>query len=104
MPQPNAYKKIRRVHRLVVLPDFQGIGIGTKLLERVGKYYTNHKYSFSIVTSNPALNHALDKRSWRMVSKGRKSQKDSNDNMPSFKRSTRENSKRNKISWEYKPQ
>jgi len=102
--QPNAYSKIKRVHRLVVLPNFQGIGIGTKLLEKVAKYYTNHKYKFTIITSNPALNHSLDsKENWSLVSKGRSSQRNSNENMPGFKRSVREHSKRNKVSWEYCP-
>jgi GNAT superfamily N-acetyltransferase len=45
-----------RVSRLVVLPDYQGIGIGKKLLNFVAELYTSQTHlPFYLVTSNPQL-------------------------------------------------
>lgn len=44
-------KKIKRVSRLVVLPDYQGIGIGYRFLNLIADYYTRQGYDFTIVTS-----------------------------------------------------
>lgn len=47
----NAY----RVSRLVVLPDFQGLGIGIKLLNYIGSLYAANNKKLYIKTSNPSL-------------------------------------------------
>ena len=45
-----------RVSRLVVLPDFQGIGIGKRLLNFTAELYTSQiNLPFYLVTSNPQL-------------------------------------------------
>ena len=46
-----------RVSRLVVLPDYQGIGIGKRLLNFVAEFYTSQlpEIPFYLVTSNPQL-------------------------------------------------
>ena len=45
-----------RVSRLVVLPDYQGIGLGKRLLNFVAEYYTSQfKLPFYILTSNPQI-------------------------------------------------
>lgn len=44
-------KRIKRVTRMVVLPDYQGIGMGYKFLCIVGKLYREQGFDFSIVTS-----------------------------------------------------
>jgi len=45
-----------RVSRLVVLPDYQGIGIGKHLLNFVAELYTSQiRLPFYLVTSNPQL-------------------------------------------------
>ena len=54
-------KKIKRVCRLVVLPDYQGIGIATKFLNCMAKHYTAQGFDFSIVTSAKNLIYALKK-------------------------------------------
>jgi len=56
---------------LVVLPDFQGIGIGIRLLNIVGDYYKEQGFDFRIVTSTPALVNSLKKRGWALQSYGR---------------------------------
>ena len=45
-----------RVSRLVVLPDYQGIGVGKHLLNFIAELYTSQtKMPFFIVTSNPQV-------------------------------------------------
>jgi GNAT superfamily N-acetyltransferase len=45
-----------RVSRLVVLPDYQGIGVGKKLLNFIAELYTSQvNLPFYLVTSNPQL-------------------------------------------------
>jgi ABC-type lipoprotein export system ATPase subunit/GNAT superfamily N-acetyltransferase len=71
-PHPIA-KNIKRVHRLVILPDYQGAGFGIKFLEEIGYLYKNQKFRYSIVTSSPSLINALKKSNkWRCVEYGRK--------------------------------
>lgn len=60
-------KKIKRVCRLVVLPDYQGIGIGTKFLNFIANKYCSLGYDFSIVTSAKNLIHSLQKNThWKL--------------------------------------
>jgi GNAT superfamily N-acetyltransferase len=59
-PHPKV-KNMKKVHRLVVLPDYQGIGIGLLLLNKVGELYKNEKQRFNIVTSSPSLIKTLKK-------------------------------------------
>jgi GNAT superfamily N-acetyltransferase len=45
-----------RVSRLVVLPDFQGIGVGKRLLNFIAELYVSQtKVPFYILTSNPQI-------------------------------------------------
>jgi GNAT superfamily N-acetyltransferase len=45
-----------RVSRLVVLPDYQGIGVGSRFLNYMAEYYTRRTgLPFTIITSNPQL-------------------------------------------------
>lgn len=57
---PHPTRPYKKVHRLVVLPDYQGLGLGVLFLNKVAEMY---KYPFSITTSQPALIHALAKNS-----------------------------------------
>lgn len=59
LPQPSKIKNLKRVHRLVILPDYQGAGFGLKLLNEIGNIYKKEKWRFIINTSNPALINAL---------------------------------------------
>jgi GNAT superfamily N-acetyltransferase len=65
-PHPNV-KNIKKCTRLVVLPDYQGLGIGNKLLEYVAQKYCENRFRFYIVTTTPALIHAFQKsKKWAL--------------------------------------
>ena len=54
-------KYIKRIHRLVILPDYQGIGLGTKLVTFVAEYLKQQKLECSINTTAKNLIHSLVK-------------------------------------------
>jgi GNAT superfamily N-acetyltransferase len=65
-------KKLKRISRLVILPDYQGIGLGTKFLEKIALYYESLGYELGIVTSAKNLISSLRKKeNWILVSYGR---------------------------------
>lgn len=49
----------KRVHRLVVLPDYQGIGIGTQFIKAVADIVTAEGFELNLTTTTPALVGAL---------------------------------------------
>jgi GNAT superfamily N-acetyltransferase len=58
--------KYYRVSRLVVLPDYQGIGIGKKLLNFIAElYFSQTKMPVYILTSNPQLVHG-NLKNWKI--------------------------------------
>lgn len=62
----------KRVHRLVVLPDYQGIGIGTAFIKAIAEHYTQRGYVMNLTTTTPSLVHALRRSSsWRLIRYGR---------------------------------
>jgi len=70
-PHPKT-KNLKKVHRLVILPDYQGAGIGIKLLSEVGKIYKKDNFRFNILTSAPSLINALkNNKKWITTRFGR---------------------------------
>jgi len=66
MTFPGNIKKAMREHRLVVLPDFQGIGIGNAVSETVAQYYVDRGYRYFSKTANPRCGEHRDKSNlWR---------------------------------------
>lgn len=53
------HKGVRRVHRIVVLPDYQGVGIGRAMLRMLGDLYTSQGLRLGIVSSHPAMIRGL---------------------------------------------
>ena len=47
-----------RIHRIVIPPDWQGIGLGRMLATTVAKH-VSLKYDCFLQTSNPTMKHAL---------------------------------------------
>ena len=71
-PHPKT-RIIQMIHRLVVLPDYQGIGIGRRLMTFVAQRYVEKGLRVRIVTSNPALMFSLKSdNNWRIADEGRK--------------------------------
>ena len=70
LPLPNgSFKNAYREHRLVVLPDFQGLGIGIKISEWCGGILLNDGKSFYAKTVNPALGKYREKsHKWQATS------------------------------------
>lgn len=59
-------KNFKREHRTVVLPDFQGVGIGNRLSEFIAEMYSKKGYRFISTTSAPAMIHHRHKsEKWR---------------------------------------
>lgn len=70
-PHPKV-KNMKKVHRLVILPDYQGAGFGIKFLEEIGNIYKKEKWRFTIKTSAPSLIYALKKScKWNCTQFGR---------------------------------
>ena len=67
-----------RVSRLVVLPDYQGIGVGKKLLNFIAEIYTSQtKLPFYILTSNPQIIRG-DMKGWKITRFGHASKGNGN--------------------------
>jgi GNAT superfamily N-acetyltransferase len=59
-----------RISRLVVLPDYQGIGVGKRLLNFIAELYTSQtKVPFYILTSNPQIIRG-NIENWRIMRYG----------------------------------
>ena len=62
--------KYFRVSRLVVVPDYQGIGIGKRLLNFIAELYTSQtRMPFYILTSNPQIIHG-NMKNWKIFRHG----------------------------------
>jgi GNAT superfamily N-acetyltransferase len=62
------FRGVRREHRTVVLPDYQGVGIGNTLSEWLGAYLKAKGLRFRSVSSHPAMIRHRDRSpKWRMV-------------------------------------
>jgi energy-coupling factor transporter ATP-binding protein EcfA2 len=65
LPNPPR-RNCRRITRLVVLPDFQGVGIGMRLLDFVAQLADRDGQRISITTSHPAMIGGLSRSPrWR---------------------------------------
>lgn len=52
-------KNYKKIHRLVVLPDYQGIGIGLVMLQHVAQSFIGQGFRIGITTSSPPLIESL---------------------------------------------
>ena len=61
---------MKRGHRVVVLPDFQGVGLGNRLSEFVAQLYHEKGFRYVTTTSHPAMiHHRAKSKKWRMTQK-----------------------------------
>jgi ABC-type lipoprotein export system ATPase subunit/GNAT superfamily N-acetyltransferase len=72
LPLPHyKYKKFKRIHRVVVLPDYQGIGLGIKFLNNICDYYIKNEFRVSMVTSLNGFAKGLSHHGWILKRAGR---------------------------------
>lgn len=68
-PHPKV-KNMKKIHRVVVLPDYQGIGVGNVFLNEIAKLYKEQKQRVTITTSTPVFINSLQKsKDWIMTRK-----------------------------------
>jgi len=88
-PHPTA-KDLKFGHRVVVLPDYQGLGIASRLMNWVGQYVSDQGFRFRSAAAHPGM-IALYSRSprWREVKAAKKIQTSSKSMMKKQNLSTR---------------
>ena len=70
-PHPTA-KRMKRLCRTVVLPDYQGLGIGGRLSSWVAAHYRMRGYRVTAAMSNPQLYRTrMNDPAWRLTRKGK---------------------------------
>lgn len=92
LPMPSGYiKNAFRVSRLVVLPDFQGLGIGLKILNYIGSLYSADNKKLYIKTSNPSLFKGMEnnKKNWDIVNENNNIEKIKKENQNILKNDKR---------------
>jgi len=63
---PGKDKRLKREHRTVVLPDYQGVGIGNALSEWLGGHVKGLGFRFVSTTSHPAMiRHRMKSPLWK---------------------------------------
>jgi ABC-type lipoprotein export system ATPase subunit len=74
-PHPHL-KNMKRIHRIVVRPDYQGIGLGTAFMSNVAESYALKGNRVALVTSAPSLIYGLQRhKRWAMTRKPGRVQK-----------------------------
>lgn len=72
MTYPHPKTKIKKVHRLVVLPDYQGVGIGGRLLDYTAEIMQKKTTLVSITTSVKGFAKSLQRnKNWALIRAGR---------------------------------
>lgn len=68
-PHP-VLKNMKRIHRIVVRPDYQGIGLGVRFMTEIALQYAKTKNRVTLVTSAPSFIHGLQRnKQWIMTRK-----------------------------------
>ena len=80
LPFPHPHKKnCYKEHRTVVLPDYQGIGLGNTLSDFGGEYLKAKEKTYISTTSHPAMiGHRIKSDKWAMTRKPGHTSKTSN--------------------------
>ncbi len=73
-------KNAWRGHRVVVLPDFQGMGIGVRFIEAVAQIHLDEGHRFFSRSAHPRMYLYMNASTrWRATSKNKKIRKDVTD-------------------------
>ena len=69
LPQPGVTPGLYRISRLVVLPDYQGLGLSSIMNEYLGELYNKEYKKLSIVTTHPGLiKQYIKSNRWKLKS------------------------------------
>lgn len=101
---PHGYvKNMKRISRIVTLPDYQGVGIGSALIDCLGEHYTSKNLRFSITTTTPSLINSFNKsKNWGLKRQGRSASASKKSLIEISKRkSGSDSTNRITTSWEY---
>jgi len=80
------HRNYRRISRLVVLPEYQGMGIGSAFLGAVARYYRGQKQRVGITTSHPAMiAHLCRATQWRLRSIRKYGSRGGGRNLPQYR-------------------
>lgn len=91
-----------REHRSVVLPDYQGVGIGTAFTDAVAQYFKDNGKRFITTTSNPAAIWSRRKSlKWKCTAFGRKKRSVRNNAKEYYNKKQNSSEKRITASFEY---
>jgi len=98
-PHPKV-KNLKKEHRLVIHPDYQGLNLSAILSETVAQHFLDNKFRFSSVTTNPSLSFLRNKsKKWKLKRQGRVSSGSGSVHNKNKKGSTSNN--RITMTWEY---
>ena len=99
MPHPIS-KNIKRQHRLVVKPDYQGIGIGSKMSNWISNKLLKEGFRITSTTSSPSLIYSRKQNiRWKLKEMGRKKMQVSKKGIQGFKNS--QSTSRITTNWEF---
>lgn len=103
LPMPCGTSKYAyRGHRLVVLPDFQGLGMGTKIITYIAKYYVEQGLKHFARTTHVRLKrHFASNELWRATASNGKLRTGVNDDIDKRKIKMHFDDKRIAASFEY---
>lgn len=75
-----------RISRLVVLPEYQGMGIGSAFLDAVARYYRSRGHRLGITTSHPAIiRHCGRSGDWRLVAVRKNGSRGGGKGLPAYR-------------------
>lgn len=82
MTLPNGYfKNGWRGHRTVILPEYQGMGIGVRLSDSIAQIHLEQGHRYFSRTAHPRMiDYRLNSPAWKTTSKHKKIRKDINHN------------------------
>jgi hypothetical protein len=97
-------KNVKMGHRLVVLPDWQGLGLSARLNDTMGQYLYGQGFRFRIVTAHPAVIRSLSySRRWQLMEGGPKRRLHSESKVPRWKKAALDPRRYNTYAFEYVP-
>lgn len=75
-----------RISRLVVLPEYQGMGIGSAIVDTIARYYRRRGFRIGITTSHPAMiRHCGRSPHWRLVAVRKLGSRGGGKNLPQYR-------------------